>query len=497
MFSRALTVFSALCCFVSVLQAQSRVEELRALCPLKPVLVSHGEELAQRLPDTKAVAAWLMEASAACDTVLNAQEKPVMLLAQIRIQAKGKPVFELGGQPELSPSLTKDLLAALDKLSPLNTQFGEAVFRLQSMPPDMRNPFKEASFYRPLVLTPAEAFAAKFEKASLGEKHEMLRQWARENPLPTLARLASGVDPKFEGVIATGKAMVKALKSGAPLDADSLLCRSSSFWRGVMEMAPGNHLIQGMLPLALLADGEVDKANEYLSVQMLFADKQSLAYHYEQQASQLLGLFRKQEASQIQEGIALHDAGKYKDAIKVYRKVLKGSPHSSWARYEIFYSEAHKDGPEGMMKAGEPGGAWDKAAKEIYAYNPLYSTQFTGRRGNDMGALKARLAARMAPKEKNATGDLIIGVLATSALKLEMYPFAALLYWNSTSTKLNLIEHDLGQNERVTLTKDQTFEHFFYCLSKLGCQELEKNLKQDPKAAYAELEQRLDAYRKQ
>jgi tetratricopeptide (TPR) repeat protein len=335
---------------------------------------------------------------------------------------------------------------------------------------------------------------ADLKRSSLNAMVRQLRQWAREQALPLLASGAANVDPKFQGVSGMGKLLLSANYT-RPLDVEKLTYRNAFFWRGVMEMVPGNHQIAAMPVFLYMANGELDKAYSLLQMCVPFSNPQSLAGVLENQARERLAVFDRELRDRILKGIALHDKGSFNAAMATYREILAEYPCSAWARYELFYSTLQQGGAKAMAEEIKSGKLWDEASREIFRFDPLYDTQFSGQAGKTKGAQLARFRLRLIKNKKNVTIGEYIGCFADSALKLENHGYAALTYWFSLSAQIELIEPNEREAKQIALTKDDDVRRYCYCVRKLGCKEILTGIQANTEDSFQKLDAQLKAFR--
>jgi len=353
-----------------------------------------------------------------------------------------------------------------------------------------------AAAFTPKMPLPANVASDYFVTAGLAQQSTLLRDWARDEALPLLAHQAAGVDPKFVGVAATGRKILQ-LDFAKPLDVEQLTYRNTDFWRGVMEMTPGNQLV-GALPLMLfVANGEFAKAGHLYSVLRPNALEGSSADILLARLGTMLGPFTHQHNDRIQIGIKLHDQGRYHEAIKVYRDILADYPGSAWARYELFFSTAIRDKLIPAVRGSRYDALWDAAAKEIYAADPLYDMQSTGSRGKDLGSMMDRITLRSMEEKPPADPVQVFATKAEIALHLERYGEAALFYWQLLFRKGDVHVQLVTDKQPRTLTSEQLIARYLYCLEQLGVPEWKSQFKGDFPEAFKQLDTELAAYRKQ
>lgn len=329
-----------------------------------------------------------------------------------------------------------------------------------------------------------ERFKLELAAAPLADKPHLLRVWAVQDVLPKLGEVAASVDPKFAGVQATGR-KIRHLDYSGPIDVRHELFASENYWRGVMEMVQGNPLI-AVLPVFLhIANGDWDQANRQAQILKPYNNADSLAGEELNNAIACIEVCQEAVAREIKRGIALHDRGQYAEAVQVYQGILDAGIHSAWARYELFFSKIHENDQAEFrdLVSGKDTSAWDHAAMEIYAFDPMYGTQFTGRRGKDMGALQARLELQAMAAKPPKKIEEHLQKYADLALKLEAYPTAAQLYWNMLGLK------------KVKLSVDERIMRYLYCLEKMGVGGIKQNFKGSFDGEFKKLDQELAKYR--
>jgi hypothetical protein len=356
---------------------------------------------------------------------------------------------------------------------------------------------KEAAGFMPRLRTPDEVADAAFAQANLSGKVALLRTWAREQALPLLAHAASGVDARFVGVRTTGQ-MLLALDWSELMSVEKQLYANRDFWRGVVEMAPGNQLI-GALPAVLFAaNGEIDQAGTLSGLLVQFSMEDTLARVVLLRLRQRIGVFNQQLADEINRGVKLHERKNYDRAIAVYEKILIAHPRSAWARYEVFFSTLTKRGlARGLGLAETTNPLWDEAAAEIYRNNPLYEVQFAGTHGSTMGAMFDRLTLRtMGAKAIDDPGERF-GTIAEVAMHLGAYGQAAQVYWVLLHTKFGPKTRIMPANVATGLTTNDVLARFLYCVEQLGVSALKENFQGDFPEDFAVIERELAAWRTQ
>ena len=309
----------------------------------------------------------------------------------------------------------------------------------------------------------------EYINASISEKLALNKQYASE-VLPILTAYQTDVDDKFVGVKNFGK-QISALNLNSDINTYELTSRNSNYWRATMEMSLGNQLIPTTKIFLLVSQGEIDLALKYIEILRLFSDPKTVANQYLKELDERIYLFNKDLNVVIQKGIVEHDAENYEAAISIYEDVLNQYPNSAWAKYELFYSKnaLKLKNKEIDTQTRED---WDLIQSDIYKSNPLYTMNVRASNGKEAYLLFKRTEINSLFQNKdNRIADFI--QYANIAMDLEVYDFAAQLFWLMTSTK----------NEEKNLVYK-----YLYCLEKLGITDLKENFKGDFKKEFKKIE---------
>ena len=474
---------------------------------LSLVLLEPGALVSANFQDAAQFGGWTKQVLEICEGMLAKEKKPPRLLVQITLRKDAAPVFELSGQPALSAKFSKALQAALASAPDMRAPFSPVSFRLQNMAPGTSpdaNPLKLAESFVPRLVPPRQKELENYHKSSIAEKYRLLIRWARDEALPLLAGSCQRVDEQFVGVRNVGK-MLSRLSYDSPLDVGKLTFQNPDYWRGALEMVPGNHQVIAASVLLLVANGEIDKAAALFRHVRTFAFPDVLATDLYEMLGRMGDSLIADVEWEIKQGIALHDKGKHDAAIAAYQKLLADYPCSAWARYELFFSQAAK---LGLVKPGvsndplnnEVRVLWEKSAVEIYRMNPLYNMQFTAARGESVGSLLDRLALSSLAKDRPADHGEYYGRLARAMLNLGEYGYAAHVYSLLMPTKF-VLKEPAGRNnptdDLVELSTGDVITRFLYCLEKLGCAGLKKNFKGDFAPMFQKLDEAIEKHQKQ
>lgn len=290
--------------------------------------------------------------------------------------------------------------------------------------------------------SPSQAPAAVEGKAGFA-KLTALQQSCRGR-VAEYGRTFSAVDQKFAGVRAYGKAL-QGLDASQPWDLEALTVKNPDYWRATMEMVPQEPSVTFSNAYLCAMSGRLDRAKAWLMLGSLgmepqwAKDRDDLGKGIAQANAEI--------EAEIKKGIALHDAGKYKEALAAYDAILAGAPHNTWALYERSYA---------LLASDEKGSAAarEDLYHEIRELNPFYAEAYQGTDHDVINRRLPRLLKEVLPfvqgKADNALG---LGDFAQGSEQIGIHDFAALAYW-----KLLLSG---GQS-------DQMMSHFFFNLKRLG-----------------------------
>ncbi len=462
--------------------------------PLALVFATSNTILAENFPRTSTLSDWLKPALAATKAVLAEQATPPAVLVQITLSPSEPPRFEFAGRPALDDTVQRALQTRLAALPDLRAPLCEVCVRLQT-PGGTANPLAEAATFVPRLFPPDEIALNHYIAADLATQCRELRAWSRHRALPLLAHHAATADAQYAGVVAMGQKLSR-LPADAPIDVAAFTYRNPAYWRAVMEMAPGDLLIASLPVYLHAAAGEIDRSSTLLGVLHSFGRDNTLARELLNEFAARLGPFRRQLTEQVKRGVALHDAGKFTEAIAAQERVLAGYPDSAWARYERFFSTVSRDGFDTKKKLKRANQLWyDSAAPAIFRCNPLYTFQFGSTHGKDVGAMLDRLILhRLANKPPEDHGERL-GNFADAALRLEDYGTAALVYWSALGTTQELKGLSFANDQPIPLTKADVLARYLYCLEKLGVPEWKGEFEGDFVAAFRQLDTSLAAHR--
>jgi tetratricopeptide (TPR) repeat protein len=252
----------------------------------------------------------------------------------------------------------------------------------------------------------------------------------------------------------------------------------------MLEMRPGDPMVPAVRVALHAANGEIDPARRYSSVATFFDAKQSASSRLLGEFRAMMSFFYKEVESRIGEGIALNDKGRLAEAMAIYDGVLKDYPGSAWAHYERIQTRMAM-----ASKAGKPIeqvlADWPKMRDAILACDPLYEMLAQAQGQEETYRLVLRLEINSLFKDRGKTVEDLVRY-ADIARDLDVYGFAAMLYWNVLS---GVKPEDYGRRELL--------EDFLYCLEQLGVKDIKENFRGDHAAAFARIKadrrKRVDA----
>jgi tetratricopeptide (TPR) repeat protein len=475
-------------------QSASATNDASSRTQLSVVLLSLQSLFEVNLP-LETLGPWGKKVISTCEEIIAKETNAPRLLVQITLRRSGDPVYEISGNPRLSEALASALQKACSTLPKIRPLYCDLSLRFENLALGAKSPLSEDGAFFPKPEIPDQSAFNEYEQASIAAEYAQVRKWANESALPMLGITASRVDRKFEGVVNVGN-MILQTNLAQPIDVEKLTFNNSDYWRGVMEMAPGNHLVAASAIILFVANGEFDKAGQLLAFVLPFADRKVLAGNLLEDFAAHLRCLEDKVNGEIRRGIALNDANRFDEAISVYQRLLAIYPCSAWAWYELFFSEIQKGGAKSIVDDGIA--RWNLAAPEIYSRNPLYDIQYHGERGKTMGALLDRLELASLKKGHDRDPGVYYGRSAELAVRLECYGCAAHIYWFALNSSLKLKELGLPEKKvPAILDMGDDISRYLYCLEKLGCPDLKKNFKDEFSATFQDFDRMLNQHRTQ
>jgi tetratricopeptide (TPR) repeat protein len=366
----------------------------------------------------------------------------------------GATTFEVYSEPEIEIESKTKLLNSLSELKVENTKICDfpILFTINLKGTRFKEVFKTVSL-------PDDKARTEFERADLKTKSDLLKKWSVEEALPVISAYQVKVDDKFAGVKNLGK-LLNELDFNHEHSVQNSLNNNTNYWRAVLEMEHGNQLVPLAKIAFLVSQSQFDYAGTYLDIVNMFAADKTIALSYLQELNWRLVAFNKQLTNEINKGIALHDQAKYQEAIEIYSSILKSYPNSAWANYELYYSQNALEVQQGKVSKDDRT-LWNKAKPIIFKCNPMYGMDVRASNGKE-GYLLFR---RQSISDLFKDGDQKLKDVykyADIAMDLEVYDFAAQLFWLSAS---------FDKNAENALYK------FLYCLEKLEVTDIKNNFK--------------------
>lgn len=384
-------------------------------------------------------------------TIPNTQKIAILYT----IHTKGKPTIEFHSNPKIDASKQASFLKAMEVIAMENTKLVDfpLLITLNSNLDQMPNDFLDFT-------PPTEKAEKEYQNATIKEKYELLKTYAA-GVLPILAAYEKDVEDKFAGVKGFG-AMVAKTDFEKPQDIAALTSKNQDYWRATMEMAVGNQLIPITKIFILASQGQIDYAFKYIEILEMFSDPKMVSTSYLKELKSKIRTFEKELHAELEKGIIEHDKGNYEEAIVKYNSILASYPNSAWTKYELYYSQ-NALGLKNETIQADDRSDWDKAKIGIYKSNPLYNMDVRASNGKEAFLLFRRYSiAELFKDKKNTLEDVY--KYADIAMDLEVYDFAAQLFWLSST---------FDSNNKEALNR------YLYCLEKLGVAKLKENFKGD------------------
>jgi tetratricopeptide (TPR) repeat protein len=336
----------------------------------------------------------------------------------------------------------------------------------------------EFAEFIPPRLSSIEMIVPGFDTASMSQKVALLKRWARTDVLPTIGRICSLVDTKFEGVRAFGHSL-EEIRYDSEVNVAQLLDSNFAYWRATLEMARGDQLVLAGRVFLLIASGHFDRSRRWLNVAKCFS-MEGPAGWYLSRLDELLTKFYTELDHRMQSGIAAYDRGHYQEAMEIYEDVLSDFPHSAWPLHEWLLTKLSMD-PSMFIAEGNLAFS-DSLRNQVFECDPFFKPLWfrTGRESY-FGFRRMELAELL----QDTTIDLTEKLLkhADIALDLGQYAFAGHLYWL-------LLVHSVPEGD----TARDVLNRFVYCMRKLHIKNwevIETNFLGDFDQSTAEIDREL------
>lgn len=428
--------------------------------------------LAEVTIDQDAYISWIKTWKEAVEKSLAKEKGKSEFFILSTIYTDKKPAFQLHTRGKVSKKTRKKLANILAKTSVFHSKL--STYSIGLLVTTNGGIESDEISFEPPIETADEQRLHAFEHLSLPEKKRAFEHWIRTEVLPIVAAFETSADPQFEGVVSVGKMLDDPLlesKSVAELTDNNPL-----YWRAVMEMQKGNQLIPFTKMCLHFLRGEYAHGEHLLFSLSFFSKKTSLFSVYETDFKTYFRGIQSEISTIINQGIALHDDGKYNEALTYYRKLLPDFEKNAWLNYEIYFSEAAKE-----LDFAQKTALWDSAKTTIYQNDPLYPIQVAATNGKEGYLMFRRQEIGMLFKTEAYLKEDFVKY-ADIALELGDYAFAAQLYW---LISLHLPQEVYGERNLLA--------HFAYCMQKLECPEILSFFTPEVIAAIPSVEQERDA----
>ena len=420
----------------------------------------------EKSPGRDAVVAWVKPVIAAVETQFAKDKARRTVVVQVTLHPDRAAEVVVAGRPAATDAEIKAILKVAEAAKLPRSRIADCVLQIVAEV-NGGDPNKDKPFSPPLS-TPSERRLTEFRTASTSAKLATMKRWARSEAVPLIGQFAAEADPKFEGVVNLGKAL-KGVKPEGPVDVAALTDKNPDYWRAMMEMAPGLPLIVSTRVSLLAANGQIDAARRMTQTLAVFDGHKSGYSAVLAEFKAMSDVFYKDIEARIRKGIALHDAGKFNEALAVYEGILKDYPDSAWCHYErhqTLLAKAMKNEVQALP-------SWADTRKAILQADPLYPSIAEVTSEDELYDMLLRKATEELFKDKTKTVQDLLSY-ADIALDLGQPGIAAVIYWNLLSS---VKPEDYKKRDLI--------EAVLYCIEKLGADQLKRNFKGDHAAAFA------------
>jgi tetratricopeptide (TPR) repeat protein len=243
---------------------------------------------------------------------------------------------------------------------------------------------------------------------------------------------------------------------------------SWTYWRAVMEMAPGDMLIVAGKTFLLLAEGNFDQAKNLLRIARPFSRSEIPEWYFDV-VEQLLSSFYSEMSDLMYEGIAAYDSGSFRSAQEIFERILEDYPNSAWARHELALTNHAINAKPDTVNV-----------KLVHKCDPFFGINMISTTGKEFYLTLRRLELKEALDSDSLEIKEKLLTWADIALDLEQYAFAGQIYW------LMLTHVNRTDDEQTDF-----LNRFIYCMRKLGIREAESNFVQDFDSACQSLDSLL------
>lgn len=424
----------------------------------------------------KELSDWGPRLSQALDDSLERETLPRTIVAQVTMHRDREASVELSASPMLTSALSQRLRRALIESEPPRTKLVDFTLRVVAKVGEGAPDGESAC--QPKLLSPHEKRLAELASATLGQRLQILQAWSQDEVLPALTAAMQAAEPDFTGVRGVGMLLQSDRKHGP---VSQLLDGSNQYWRGLLEMSPGNSLLLSSRLFLYVARGELDLTRLYMKPIYYFSKSDNLAHDYLEQLRDYLIAFYDSLDARIRVGVELHDQARFDDAISLYDGILRDYPCSALALYERWFAKNEKAMRPGMAQAGSTLDEWEQVRTDVFRCNPMFEIDAVSTSEQRRQQMMRRLALRTLWKDRRSEGDDYLRY-ADIALDLGEYGLAAHLYF-LIGTGLSAREY----GDRRVLA------HFLYSVEKLGATELKTLFKGDHQRDFADIDKQRAA----
>jgi tetratricopeptide (TPR) repeat protein len=418
----------------------------------------------------------------ALDRALTTETTPRTVIIQLTMHAQREASIELSASPQLPSELARRLEQSFAESRPPRTKLVDYTLRIVANVGPGSTQGESACL--PKLWSPHEQRLATLRAASLGERVQLLQKWSQQEVLPVLASVMLAADPDFTGM----RSVAGMLKRGEfQVPVSDALDKDASYWRAMLEMAPGNPLLLSSRLFLYVARGELDLARLYLRPIYYFAKTDNLAHDYLEQLRDYVVLFYESVDARIRVGVALHDQARFDDAMALYDGILREYPCSALAIYERWFAKNTRDMRSGSSGSGQGSrraeatlDEWEQVRTAVFACNPMFEIDAVSRGEQRRQQMLRRLALRELWKERRVEGQDYLRY-ADIALDLGEYGLAAHLYY--------LIGTGLPSRE---YGDRKVLAHFLFSVEQLGVTAIKELFKGDHGHDFAEIREQSE-----
>ncbi len=437
--------------------SQSTVEvQLQLLTP---------DVIGQPTIEVDSLSVWIGKVKSEIEAHFSDEKGGKQVLVVASIHRDKNPTMEVCSRPKIDNTVGDALLERIARIPAPRTRITDYSFIFIA---NINGGCEEDIEFTPALLYPEQRDLTAFKELSLIEKKATLQSWIQTDVIPLLVHYYIIVDAQFDGVLQFGKMVEKG--EYLSKDVEQLTDLNPNYWRAIMEMEIANQLVPFTKVCLYIAKGEFDKAKRMIVLVDFFSDNSTLPAALHNAVSSRLEMLDRELENSINKGIAMHDKGKYNDAVNHYQKLLVDFPNSAWLNYERYFSgtaEMHIDSTEVE---------WNKWKGIIFRCDPMYHMNVRAKTGKEAYLLFRRQKINtLFQNADNTKQDLL--EYADIAFDLENYAFAGQLYW-FIFTGLQEKDYD---NRNI-------LAHFLYCIDKLGSGEYLVNFNGDFPAEFEKIE---------